>query len=257
MRHYEVTMLAVGESEIPGPELFWMSRWDQWLPLTFQVALVRGPGVIALVNTGPPLDLEPLNRGWESFLGERAALHRGEGEFVLSRLAALGVRPSDVTHVLLTALQLYTVANILAFDRAEICLSRRGWVHFHTTHRHPHDVRETSIPPEILVRLVTDLWDRVRLLEDEAIVADGLRTWWSGGHHRASMVVEVATTLGTVAISDTFFWLQNVLEDHPIGICESIEEALTAYARVRRTADVIVPLYDPGNFERFPGGKIA
>ena len=27
MSVYEVTMLPVGESEIPGPELFWMSHW--------------------------------------------------------------------------------------------------------------------------------------------------------------------------------------------------------------------------------------
>jgi hypothetical protein len=257
MSLYEVTMIPVGESEIPGPELFWMAHWGEWLPLTFQVALVRGPGLVALVNTGPPRDLEPLNRGWESFLGPRSALHRHEGEFVVDQLAKFGVDPSDVTHVLLTPLQLYTVANVLVFDRAEICLSKRGWVHFHTTHGHPHDVRETSIPREILVHLVTDLWDRVRLLDDEETIAEGFRTWWSGGHHRASMVVEVETTGGIVALSDTFFWLKNVIDDHPIGICENIYEALAAHARVRRSADVIVPLYDPSNFERFPGGTIG
>jgi hypothetical protein len=91
MSVYEVTMLPVGRSEIPGPESFWMSHWDEWFPLTFQVALVRGPGVVALVNTSPPLDLEPLNRGWERFLGSRPALHRREGEFVLDELASCGV----------------------------------------------------------------------------------------------------------------------------------------------------------------------
>jgi hypothetical protein len=256
MSVYEVTMLPVGESEIPGPELFWMSHWDEWLPLTFQVALVRGPGVVALVNTGPPRDLGPLNRGWETFLGARAALHRREGEFVLDQLASCGVAPSDVTHVVLTPLQLYSVSNVLAFEQAQICLAKRGWVHFHTAHRHPHDVRGTSVPPEILVRLVTDAWDRVRLLDDEDVIADGLRTWWAGAHHRASLVVEVATAVGTVAISDVFFWLENVIRDHPIGICENIQEALDAYERVRRNADVIVPLYDPANFDRFPDGRV-
>jgi hypothetical protein len=87
-----------------------------------------------------------------------------------------------VTHVVLTPLQLYSVSNVLAFDQAEICQARRGWVHFHTTHRHPPDVRSTSIPPEILVRVVTD--------------AEGLELWWSDGHGRASLVVEIATKPG-------------------------------------------------------------
>ena len=104
---------------------------------------------------------------------------------------------------------------------------------------------------------MTTAWPRVRLLEDEDELAPGLRTWWSGGHHRASMVVEVDTPAGVVAISDTFFHLQNVEEDHPIGISENIYEALAAHARVRRTADIIVPLYDPANFDRFPDGVVS
>lgn len=254
---YSVTTLAVGRGEVPGPELFWMSDWDVWHRLSFQVIAIQGPDVTALVNAGPARDLAPMNEGWRAFLGERAAMQRRDGEFVLDQLERIGIVPEDVTHVILTPLQLYSVSNVLAFPRAQICISRRGWIHFHTTHEHPHDVRATSIPDDILVALVTDAWPRVRLLGDEDVVAPGLRTWWSGGHHRASMCVEVDTAAGVVAISDTFFHLANVERDHPIGISESIEECLAAHARVRREADVIVPLYDPGNFERFPGGRIA
>ena len=257
MSRYSVTTMPVGTSLIPGPELFWMSHWDEWLPLTFQVVLIEGDGIRALVNTGPAEDLEPMNRGWASFLGEKAAMTREPGQFVLEQLESRGIRPEEITHVILTPLQLYTVSNVLAFERAEICIARRGWVHFHTTHEHPHDNRATSIPDDILVELVTTAWPRVRLLEDEDELAPGLRTWWSGGHHRASMVVEVDTPAGVVAISDTFFHLQNVEEDHPIGISENIYEALAAHARVRRTADIIVPLYDPANFDRFADGVVS
>lgn len=257
MSVYEVTTLAVGHSEIPGPELFWMRDWTRWHPLTFQVVLIRGDGVTALINTGPARDLEPMNRGWAAFLGERAAMRREEGEFVLDQLDRVGVTPQEVTHVVLTPLQLYSVSNVLAFDNAAICISERGWIHFHTTHRHPHDDRATSIPPEILVPLVTTAWPRVRLLADEDELAPGLRTWWAGAHHRASVVVEVDTAVGVVAISDAFFHLENVEQDHPIGIAEDIHEALAVHARVRRTAAVVLPLYDPKNFTRFPGGRVA
>nr|WP_262927634.1 hypothetical protein [Microbacterium sp. NIBRBAC000506063] len=180
MTTYSVTTIPVGEAIIPGPELYWMNDFDRWHPLTFQVQLIRGEGVLALVNTGPALDLEPMNAGWASFLGEKARMRRPEGWFVLDQLAALGVAPEQITHVILTPLQLYTVSNVLAFPNATICIAERGWVHFHTTHEHPHDNRATSIPDDILVPLVTTAWPRVRLLKDEDVIAPGLRTWWSG-----------------------------------------------------------------------------
>jgi hypothetical protein len=66
----------------------------------------------------------------------------------------------------------------------------------------------------------------------------------------------VDTASGTCVITDAFFSLDNVERDHPIGICENIYEAMAAHARARR-ADVILPLYEPRNFERFPGGVVA
>lgn len=221
------------------------------------MVLVRGDGVTALVNTGPARDLEPMNAHWRTVLGDRAAMRRADGEFVLDQLAAHGVAPEDVTHVVLTPLQLYTVSNVPLFPNAQICVAERGWVHFHTTHTHPHDNRATSIPDDVLVHLVTDAWPRVRLLRDEDELAPGLRTWWCGTHHRASVVVEADTSLGTVAISDAYFYLENLDRDHPIGISENMYEALRTYARVREQAAVAVPLYDPKNLDRFPGGGVA
>jgi hypothetical protein len=234
-----------------------MGGWDGWWQLTFQVALVRGPESTILVNTGPARDLAPMNNAWASFLGERAAMTRVEGEFILDQLSRLGIEPGEVTHVILTPLQLYSVSNVLAFENAHVCIARRGWVHFHTTHEHPHDVRANSIPDEILVELVTSAWPRLRLLADEDEVVPGVRTWWSGGHHRASLCVEVTTRDGVAAMSDCFFYRENVDQDRPIGINESLDETLAAYERIRRTADLIVPLYDPHNVERFPGGRIG
>jgi len=254
---YSVTTMAVGQSIIPGPELYWMTSFDEWFPLTFQSVLIRGNGVVALVNTGPAEDLEPMNAGWASFLGEKARMERADGGFILDQLASHGVRPEDVTHVILTPLQLYTVSNVLAFPQASICIAKRGWVHFHTTHEHPHDNRATSIPDEILTELVTTAWPRVRLLEDEDEIAPGLRTWWAGGHHRASVVVEADTAKGIVAISDSYFHEQNVTENIPLGINENMYEVLACYERVRRTADIVLPLYDPANFDRHPGGRVA
>jgi hypothetical protein len=54
---YEVQVLKVGQSDVPGPEVYWMSHWDQWLTLYFYMVVIRGGESVAIVNTGPPLDL--------------------------------------------------------------------------------------------------------------------------------------------------------------------------------------------------------
>ncbi|RJO73731.1 hypothetical protein D5S18_21445 [Nocardia panacis] len=255
--NYRITLLSMGIGEVPGPEVRWMRDFDRWRTLQFQVALIRSGDRTALVNTGPPEDLTELNRGWAGFLGERAALRRADGEFLLDQLRRVGVDPTEVTDVILTPLQLYTVGNVMAFPAATIHLARRGWVHFHTSHDHPHDDRRTSIPQPLLNYLTGPAWPRLHLLEDEDTVAPGLRTWWCGGHHRASLVVEVDTEAGVAALSDSYFHLDNVVDNHPIGITENIYESLQTYARVRRDAKIIVPLYDPQNFVRFPNGEPA
>jgi len=42
--NYSVRVLSVGESKIRGPEVFWMSHWDEILPLAFNVTLIQGEG---------------------------------------------------------------------------------------------------------------------------------------------------------------------------------------------------------------------
>lgn len=234
-----------------------MSDWDRWYELSFNVAVIRGHGVAALVNTGAPDDLAALNARWTGIFGDRGAFRRGPDETVTAQLAGMGLAPADITDVIVTPFQLYTTAGIPLFGNARLHLSKRGWVHFHTTHDHPHDDRATSIAPEVLVHLVTDAWDRVHLLDDEDEVAPGIRTWFSGAHHRASIAVEVDSHAGTVVLSDSFFHYPNVEDDRLLGINENMYEALATNSRTRAVADHIVPLYDPAVFERYPGGQVA
>ena len=124
-----------------------MRDFDRWYELCFQVALVQGPASTVLVNTGPADDLGPMNAGWETFLGPRAAMRRDPGERLLEHLERLGVDPADVTHVVLTPLQLYTVSNVMRFPHAQVCISERGWDHFHHGRPVLHDARETSCRP--------------------------------------------------------------------------------------------------------------
>jgi hypothetical protein len=251
---HAIRTFEVGTMDVPGPQVFWMSEWDRWLRLSFQVLAISGPNTIALVNTGPPADLSSLNSHVQSVLGPRAVFRPSAAGSLLEQLQGAGIKPAAVTHVLLTPFTLYTTGGLQLFPNSQICVSKTGWVFFHTTHDHPHDVRHTTLPPDVLAYLVGDAWDRVRLLEDEDQVAPGLRTWWAGTHHRASIAVEVDTSEGTAIASDAFFYLENVTENRMLGIGESIAEGLACYARTRASADHVLPLTDPRVLARYPRG---
>jgi hypothetical protein len=184
-------------------------------------------------------------------------MHRLEEWLIINQLRRIGVKPDDVTHIILTPLQLYTTSNVDRFPNAQICLSKKGWLFFNVTHNHPHDLRWHYIPKHVFTYMTVDAWDRVRLLEDEDCVVPGIRTWWAGSHHRATIAVEIDSTVGKVVASDAFFNYKNVEENHPIGISENIYESIAAHKRAKDVADHIIPLYDPLVFEKYSDGIVA
>jgi glyoxylase-like metal-dependent hydrolase (beta-lactamase superfamily II) len=255
---YEIQVLKVGEADVPGPEVFWMSHWNTWVTLFFYVVLVRGGGKAILINTGPPADLTRLNQAWVAGYGDqRTALRRRSEERPLPVLRDARVLPADVDYILITPLQAYATANIPLFPKATICFSRRGWIEDFQAPPWPmHVPRDLRIPNDVLVYLEIEAWERVRLLEDEEEVLPGIVARWVGVHHRSSMAYFVDTARGRVAISDCFFKYANLEQNVPLGAQESMEECMRSYAMVRKMSDLIIPLYDPEVLTRLPDGKI-
>ena len=255
--NYEIQVLKMGQSDVPGPEVYWMSHWDQWLTLYFYMVVIRGEGKIAIVNTGPPQDLTEMNEQWASYAGARCQMLRRPEERPDTALAALGIKPEDVTHVLITPLQSYATGNIPLFSNAQVCISRRGWIEdFHAPRFPIHAPRRTRIPNDVLTYLEMEHPEKIRLLEDDDEILPGIRARWVGVHHRSSMAFEVSTAAGRVVITDAAFHYGNVENMHPLGILESMEECHLAYRWFQR-ADILVPLYDPAVLDRYPGGHIA
>ena len=259
--NWTLDIIKVGQADVRGAEVYWMSGWDDWETLYFYMLLIRGGGKTVLVNTGPPPQeqLTELNRKWVSYVGgERAALTVGENEQPENALRRLDVSPASVDHVILTPFQIYTTANLKLFSNATISLSRRGWIDFHaprfTTSR---EQRAGCFPEDVLTHLMTGGWERVRLLEDEEEILPGLRTFWVGGHHRESIAVSVATaSAGRVIFSDCIFKYPNIEQGRVLGIAESIEECRAAYQRINRDADTVLAGYDPETLRRFTNGRI-
>ena len=259
---YQVDVVKTGTfGAVPGPELFWMSHWGEWRPLDTLAVVIRGGGKTVLINTGPPLDLLPtMNAAWRKIFGrDDVDLTVKDDEKIGNALAKVGVKPSDVDIVIVTPFQAYAIGGIDQFPKAKLCLSRRGWIDFQAPRwrEHPHDNRAFCIPDRLLTHLVTTAWPRVHLMQDEEEILPGLSVFWTGVHHRNSVAVKIATAKGNAIASDCFFLYENVEKMHPLGINESLEECLVAYTRIKKEADLTIPLYDPEVFKRHPGGKVA
>jgi len=257
---YEIQCFKVGESDVPGPEVYWQQNWNTWETLYFTIVLIRGAGKTILINTGPPADLTRLNRFWVAGYGDpRGAMRRSPHEAPENVLRAAGVEPTRVDYVLLTPLQAYATANVHLFPKATICISRRGWIEdFHAPVWPMPVPRDLRIPNDVLVYLETKAWERVHLLEDDEQILPGIRARWVGTHHRSTMAFLVDTAAGVVAISDCFFKYPNFEHNIPLGLQEGgIEECLRSYELIRRSANLIVPLYEPEVFKRHTGGRIS
>jgi len=255
---FEVQVLKMGQCEVAGPEVYWMSHWNDWIQLNFWMVVVRGHDKTAIINTGPPADLTQLNARWSSGFGERGKLVRQESERPVQALASLGIKPEDVDYVLVTPLQNYATANIQLFKNAQVCISKRGWIEdFHAEKFPMHVPRNFRLPDDTLQYLMFEGAGKVRLLNDDDQIMPGLSCFWAGVHHRSSMVYVVDTAKGKVAISDCVFKYKNIEEMEPLGIQESLEEFHITCSRIKRESDIFVPLYETEVLVRHPGGKIA
>ena len=255
---YQIQLLKMGQCEVAGPEVFWMSHWNEWVQLYFWMVVIRGNGKTAIVNTGPPADLAELNERWSSSFGERGKLVRTESERPVNALASIGIQPADVDYVLITPLQIYATANIQLFKNAQVCISKRGWIEdFHAEKFPMHVPRRLRLSDETLRYLMCEAQGQLRLLDDQDEVIPGLRCFWAGVHHRSSMCYVIDTDRGRVGVSDCLFKYGNLEDGEPLGIQESLEEYYITSRRLAQETDIFVPLYEPDVLLRFPGGKIG
>jgi glyoxylase-like metal-dependent hydrolase (beta-lactamase superfamily II) len=254
---YSIQIAKVGSQEAPGPEVFFMDSFDIFLPLWFTMAIVRGEGRTIAINTGFESDVRHLVEGFPKW-HPRAIFARADDERIERVLERMDVKPDDVDTVVLTPLGSYSSGNISLFRKAQVCLLRSGWAALLAPGPYAPDRPPTvAVPPSELNYLLTDGWPRVRLLEDDYEVAPGITTFFTGVHHPSSMAIVIPTARGRAVYTDSSFYFRNVEEDIPVGIGRSLEEARRSYARIRKTADLLIPAYDPAIFERYPGGRIG
>lgn len=255
---YLIKVISTAEVEVPYPEVYWMESFQEWTKICFQLCIIKDDDKIILINTGFPEDISDIAKGWKDYFGDRAILKRPHNLRTISILEKEGIKPEDVTHVIITPIQLYTTGNLKLFKNAKICFSRKGWIEDIIAPTYPHHVpRQGCISDENLNWLLIENNTNLTLMEDNEELLPGLICKWIGVHHRSSMLVEINTRTGLVGISDCAFHYSNVENNRPLGIAESIIEAHAAYKYIREKVKIFIPLYDALVQDRHKGGIVT
>lgn len=253
---YSLRLLKLAEHTVPAPEVYFMRDLDSWVSLYFYAVVAQSTEGVTVINTGLPKDFGFMADYWAS-QDKRVTVKRQDGEEVGDALRKTGTDPKQVERVILTPITSYTTGGLHNFTTARIEMLRRGWEDF-ISPRPPSVLPRNMVFPDAILRdLVTGWWDRVSLLEDTDSPAEGIKTYYVGGHHESSMLIVFETRLGRVGFTDAFFTLRNLRENIPLGVAEDLRADIRAIEFAKRSCDVVVPLYDPLLLKEFKDGIIV
>jgi hypothetical protein len=257
---YSVRVLEYGRADVRGPEVFWMSHWDEWVTLGFSSVLVRNSTRCLLINGGMSVADPALDRLWEDYCGHPRARMRF-GAPVGDQLRSLGISPHEVTDVVLSPFQAYSVSDLQQFPGSTVHMLRSGWAEFlapSRSHlREQTQARELSVPRRVMDYLLFDAPRQINFLEDEDTVAPGVTSLAVGVHHAESLALTVQTSQGPVVWTDGIFTRENFTTRTPLGLTRSLEESSCLQAFLERSNAIILPAFDAALTEELPDGVVA
>ena len=270
---FDVQMFRTARMDMPTHWVYYQGGMG-WSPIAYYAVMARNSEHAVLIGGDFQPDDSVISDIWRD-LGEQYAGAEGrtrmslqrEPQNLLAQLAEADIVPEDVTHVVLSPLLCFATGTLSLFPNAELLVGRQGWEEFWVPERpaddpRPHRYHRPPLPrdcvvPRPQVEYLLDHWDRLRMLDDEDTVCDGITTFFAGVHHRSTLAVRVESTAGVVIWTDAAWHDANIADDIALGVPEDLREARDAYARIRREADIALAAHDPGHLGRFPGGRIV
>ena len=170
-------------------------------------------------------------------------------------VARLGVRPEDVTDVIVTHVHWDHLDGIDLFPNARVWIQEEEYRHYVTDEGRVAAAGIDSADAAMLAMLQRA--GRVRLVPGDAReVLPGITVYTGGRHTWASQYVGVRTAAGTAVIaSDNLYLYENLERRAPIAQTLDPQSNLAAQERMTKLASdrrLIVPGHDPAVFARFP-----
>ena len=175
-------------------------------------------------------------------------------------LARVGLKPEDITDVVITHMHWDHADGMDLFPNARIWLQKDEYSYYTGPAWQSAKTHGGIEPDDVLALVKLNIAGRVSLVDgDDQAILPGIRAYTGGKHTYASQFVTVATAAGTVVLASDNMYLYENLDKHvPIAQTLDATSNLKAQDRMKTLASdprLIVPGHDPAEFERFP--KVA
>ena len=169
-------------------------------------------------------------------------------------VARVGVAPDQVTDVIISHIHWDHFDGVELFPKATIWIQREEVEHHIDSAGKVLDRAVDAGDAQVLARLMKA--GRVRLVDGDQEIIDGIKVWIGGKHTFQSQFVSARLTGGTaVFASDNAYLYENL--DKRVPIAQTVDAASNLRAQERMLAlasdrRLIVPGHDPEVMKRFP-----
>ena len=169
-------------------------------------------------------------------------------------LAAIGIDPARVEHVIITHFHYDHTGNHTLFPRATFYV-QDAEMRFYTGRHARHPAFQRSIEVDDILALVRlNYAGRVNFVDGEQEILPGIRVHHVGGHTAGMQIVGVRTAQGqAVLASDAAHYYRNLEDNVPFSTLHDLPGTYHAFQRVRALAGtpaLIIPGHDPLVLER-------
>jgi glyoxylase-like metal-dependent hydrolase (beta-lactamase superfamily II) len=173
-------------------------------------------------------------------------------------LALVGLKPEDITDVIVTHMHWDHADGADLFPKARIWVQRDEYTYYTGEAWHSPRTHGGIDPDDVLSFVKMNMEGRVSFVDGDAQeIIPGITCYTGGKHTYASQFVGVNTAAGTVILASDNVYLYENLEKHlPIAATLDPQSNLRAQDRMRQLAakeSLIIPGHDPAIFERFHG----
>jgi glyoxylase-like metal-dependent hydrolase (beta-lactamase superfamily II) len=170
--------------------------------------------------------------------------------------AAAGVRPEEITDVIISHAHWDHVDGVDLFPKATVWIQRDEYRYYTGEAWHARGTHGGVDEEDMVALLRINTQGRLRFVEgDDQEPIPGIRCYTGGRHTHASQFIGVQTAGGTAVLtSDNVYLYENLDKRAPIAQTLDAASNLKAQDRIRSLAsapELIVPGHDPAVFERY------
>lgn len=246
---FSVYALKVGESypdyyRKNGIQPLYMSDEERDKPLFYHFWCIKGEKETVIVDAGIAPEHKDGIINYES---------------PVTLLEQIGVNAKKVEKVIITHLHANHFSGIYLFENADFYIQEEDFRSQAKRIAERKFMRDKALLPAQMQEDLKDIScvQRIRYLNGEEKVADGITCHLVGGHTPGMQVVSAETEKGTAVIcSDLAYLFRNISEETPVGSFWNLYQACEGLHKVKQIAKnekLLFPSHDPLIWDgRFP-----